>query len=561
MAYATTGDENQAQQEYSAIAGRERRPNLFWELPDCECGPDTLHEVCAWHSRMSPLPRGEEHEKESQRYFRVSSLAAKEINVKELYSRCAGLDVHKKTINVCIRQGKGKKLELITGLFGTFTGDLERLYEMLRSHKVRQVAIESTGVYWMPVSNVLERAAWKCNLIVVNPQHVHAIPGKKTDQSDCQWLAELAQHGLLRGSFIPPPEIRELRDLTRQRTHVQSDRNRAINRLARLLETANFKLGSVVSNLVGKTGWLILQAIADGETAPERLAEKAQGSLQYKKAELAQALRGYATEHFRWLLRQLLDELARLDRKVNELDQRIGERMQPYADLIRRLTTIPGVKETTAWTLIAELGTNMNQFPSADHAASWAGLCPGNSESAGKRQSGRTRKGDRYLRRMLIQNAWAISHKKDCFLTALYYRVAARRGAKRAAMAVAHRVLMIAYHIMRDGTEYREVGGDYYDRKNPERTARRLTKRLEQIGYKVVLTKESKAQTPADIPSRKTLTGTTRWELFRTLRQKGQPPATPDQCRKCSAWGIPCFHARNAKLQAPEKTNSADSTG
>lgn len=486
--------------------------------------------------------------------------------MKEVYSRCAGLDVHKKTINVCIRQGKGNKVESITALFGTFTEDLERMCELLRHQKVRQVAIESTGVYWMPVSNVLERASWKYNLIVVNPQHVHAIPGKKTDQNDCEWLAELAQYGLLKSSFIPPPDIRELRDLTRQRSHVQGDRNRAINRIGRLLETANFKLGSVVSNIVGKTGWLILNAIAQGETDPDRLAENAQGSVQLKKTELAKSLHGFTSEHFRWLLRQLLDEMSRLDNKLNELDQRICQRMRPHEDLVRRLTTIPGVQETTAWTLIAELGTDMNQFPDAAHAASWAGLCPGNCESAGKRQSGRTRKGDRYLRRILIQNAWAVSHKKDCFLTALFYRIAARRGMKRAAMAVAHRVLTIAYYILRDGTEYREIGGDYYDRKNPERTAYRLTRRLRQIGYDVTLTKSSESQPADQKKARLIRNGTTKWSMPqprpgpKVHRPPRGPVATPDVCPKCAVWKIPCIHARNAKPSSETDTHLTTSS-
>ncbi len=542
------------------------RSSPFWRsMPDCEPDPDTLHEVCAWHNGLSPLPRGREHAKESQRFFQVSSLAAKEVNMKEVYARCAGLDVHKKSINVCIREGRGKKVELTTAGFGTFTEDLERLRDLLREHKVKQVAVESTGVYWIPLSNVLERAAWKFDLVLVNPQHVRMIPGKKTDQNDCEWLAELAQYGLLRGSFIPPPDICELRDLTRQRSHIQGDRNRTINRIDRLLETANIKLGSVVSDLIGKTGWLILNAIADGDTDPKWLAEKAQGSLRHKKAELAKAVRGYASEHFRWLLRQLLDELSRLDTKLNDIDERLVQRMKPHADLIRRLCTLPGVQATTAWTLIAELGTNMNQFPDAAHAASWAGLCPGNCESAGKRQSGRTRKGDRYLRRMLIQNSWAISHKKNCFLTALYYRIALRRGMKRAAMAVAHRVLIIAYHIMRDGTEYREIGGDYYDCKNPERTAKRLTKRLQQIGYQVTLTKPAAVSDDSDLPITKPIrNGTTKWNLPRSRRQTepdNRPPATQNQCRKCASWGIACIHARNTNLRPAQETTSADSSG
>lgn len=459
-----------------------------------------------------------------------------------VYKRCAGMDVHKKTINVCVRIGRGKKLQVLTRVFGTFTADLEQLREFLRENKVRRVIIESTGVYWMPVRNVLERGDWKFDLVVVNPQHVRALQGEKTDDKDCRRLAEFGQHDLLRGSFLPPVEIRDLRDLTRRRSHMQSDRNRVINRIGRLLETANFKLGSVASNIVGKTGWLILNAIANGETNAKRLAEQAQGSLQLKKAELAEALRGYSSEPFRWLLKQLIEDLSRLDSKLNEIDVRLREQMKPYEDLVRRLCTIPGVKEITAWTLIAELGTDMSKFPTASQAASWAGLCPGNCESAGKRQTGRTRKGNRYLRRMLIQNGWAVAHKKDCFLTALFYRIAARRGGKRAVMAVAHRVLVIAYYIIREGTVYHELGGDHYDQKNPERTARRLTERLERIGYQVILTKAALETTNKPIRN-----GTTQWaksspKVGRSQLRIPGPVATPEVCGKCAAKKIPCIH-------------------
>lgn len=370
-----------------------------------------------------------------------------------LYRRCAGLDIHKRTVSACIRLrlSGSSETRIETAVFGTFTEALQALRAWLRQHKVKQVAMESTGVYWMPVWNVLERGKRKFELTLVNPQQVRALPGRKTDQQDCDRIAELLQYGLLRGSFIPPRSVRELRDLTRRRAHLQEDRNRVINRLGRLLETANLKLGSVASNIVGKTGRQMLEALAQGLTSPARLAELAQGRLQQKKAELARSMQGYVTEHFRWLLCERLEELERLDHKLEALDARLSQRLQPQGDLVRRLCTIPGVDRRTAWTLIAELGPDVSAFADAAHAASWAGLCPGNCESAGKRQSGRTRKGNRYLRRLLIQNAWAVSHKKACFLTALFYRVAARRGLKRAAMAVAHRILVIAYYIMRDG--------------------------------------------------------------------------------------------------------------
>lgn len=417
--------------------------------------------------------------------------------------------------------------------------------------------MESTGVYWIPVWNVLERGEWKFDLVLVNPQHVRALPGRKTDQADCERLAELAQYDLLRGSFIPPRWQRELRDLTRRRTHRQGDRNRVINRIGRLLETANLKLSSVVSNIVGKTGWLILKEIANGETNPERLAELAQGSLKNKKAELASSLHGYVTPHFRWLLRQLLDDLVHLDRKLERYEGEIRERMNSHTDAIARLCTIPGVDEITAWTIISELGTDMSRFPDAAHAASWAGLCPGNCESAGKRQSGKTRKGNRYLRRALIQNAWAVSHKKDCFLAALFYRIASRRGLKRAAMAVAHRVLTIAYCILRDGTVYRETGADYFDRLHPERTAKRLIRRLENLGYFAAA-----EHTNVTIPVKAQRPGTLRWEKHPVRRHNSdpRPPATREECKMCAAWGIPCLHvSKRSKSKPLGPANSPES--
>jgi transposase len=292
----------------------------------------------------------------------------------------------------------------------------------------------------------------------------------------------------LRGSFIPPKPIRELRELTRMRVHIQQDRNRVINRIARLLETVNLKLASVASNIVGESGLAMLRLLAQGVRDAEKLADCAQGHLRVKIPALILALDGRPDAHFRWMLQQLLEKLERLDQERSRLDARIDELAVPYADLLRRLATIPGVDHTTALVLLAEFGEDMTQFPTAGHLASWAGLCPGNAESAGKRFSGRTRKGDRYVRRILVQSAWAASRTHDCFLAALFRRVAQRRGLKKAAVAVAHRIALIAWHILaEDGAEYHERGGDHFDRRNPERTARKLSRRLEAIGYKVTL--------------------------------------------------------------------------
>lgn len=502
--------------------------------------------------------------------------------MKLLYRRCAGLDVHKKTVSACIRirQHGSKQVEIHEAVFGTFTADLERLRDWLKQHKVKQVAMESTGVYWIPIWNVLEPVRLRFDLVLVNPQLVRALRGCKTDRIDAARIAEFLQYGLLHGSFVPPRLIRELRDVTRMRVHVQQDRNRVINRIGRLLETANVKLGSVVSNIIGASGRAILKAIVAGRSEPEALAKRAVGSLRHKTAELALALNGRYSDHFRWLLGRCLQELEWLDGQVAELDWRISQYMEPHADIVRRLCAIPGVDRTTAWVLIAELGLDMSQFPDAQHAASWAGLCPGNTESAGKRFSGRTRKGDRYLRRILVQNAWAVARKKECFLTAVFYRTAQRRGMKKAAVAVAHRILIIAYHIIRDGGEYREYGGDYFDRQHPQRTAERLTRRLERIGYEVVL-KPSAA--PAEPPPTPAIPRDARGRPCKcaqrgvpckhaqrpdpklpTPRPSPPPPAStapdPGTCRMCDAWAIPCIHVRPRKLHAPDSPTHPEST-
>lgn len=477
-----------------------------------------------------------------------------------IHRRCAGLDVHKNTISACIRvRVHSHRIETVEAVFGTFTRELERLRDWLKEHRVKQVAMESTGVYWIPVWNVLEAVRLRFELLLVNPATVRALRGAKTDRIDAARIAEYLQHGLLRPSFVPPRPIRQLRDLTRMRVQLQHDRNRVINRTARLLETANVKLGSVASNIVGKSGRAMLEAIAAGVSQPERLAELACGSLQDKKTQLALALEGRFHDHFRWLLRSLLQELTRLDGQLGEVEQRLENQMHEHTGLIERLCTIPGVNRVTAWALISELGVNMAQFADAAHAASWAGLCPGNQESAGKRQSGATRKGNRYLRRILVQSAWAVIRKKDCFLTALFFRLAQHRGMKKAAVAVAHRILIFAYYIIRDGTRYREVGGNYFDRLHPERTLQRLTRRLEQIGYQVQVTP---AQVAAPAPPERRGPGrpchcAQRGILCRHLT--GAPPAIPQPplfgpqplCSKCAAWGIPCIHARNSKPHRP----------
>jgi transposase len=456
---------------------------------------------------------------------------------------CAALDVHKESVTVCVRTGVNRREQTLeTAKFGTFTEDLEQLAEWLQQRKVRHVAMESTGVYWKPVWNVLELTRRHFRLLLVNPAQVKALPGKKTDRRDANRICGYLQQGLLRGSFVPGRQQREWRELTRRRTHLQGDRNRVINRIRRVLETVNVKLGSVISNVVGKTGLGILRDLAAGHTDPERLASNMFGRLKCTRAQMIASLRGRFTEHFRWELKHLLAQLDFLDRQVAEYEARIGESMAEHKDLLARLCTIPTVDLITAWTLLAEIGTDVSAFPTAAHLCSWAGLCPGNNESAGKRFSGRTRKGDRYLRRTLVQNAWAASHMKDGCLQQMFFRVARRRGMPKAAVAVAHRILQIAYHVIRDGAVYREVGVEMDEHKRA-RTARRLARRLEGIGYQVTLKPRPRPPVAgAPVPP--------------------APGPLPGQtCTLCNGWGIACIHARAAKRRQPKGLSNSEYSG
>lgn len=487
--------------------------------------------------------------------------------MESIYRRCAGLDVHKRSISACIRINETEETQKLTATFRTFTTDLERLCQWLEEHGVRQVALESTGVFWIPVWNILERSEAKFELILINPQHVHALPGRKTDQKDCERIAELLQYGLLKASFIPPPAIRELRDVTRRRTHLQGERNRVLNRIRRLLETANIKLGSVVSDINGKTARLILEQIAQGNCDPKALAKLAKASLKNKRTELIGSLNGFYSEHFRWLLSESVQELSYLDRRLEAADKSLAKRLQPHADIMLRLCTIPGVDFTTAAVILAEIGLDMGRFADAAHLASWAGLCPGNNESAGKRYSGSTRKGNRYLRRVLTQSAWSLKRKKDCYLSALFWRVSSRGGSKKAALAVAHRMLIIAYHIIRDGTVYEELGGNHYDRLHRDRSARRLIRRLEQIGFAVSVTETLRESPPVTEDNSRSPQPTERKHSVGQQRQKKafstkhpkREPADPSLCRRCARWGIPCIHARNANLHSPTDPSAISS--
>jgi transposase len=402
-----------------------------------------------------------------------------------LHACCCGLDVHKKGVTACVLWAgeKGKKRKEKRE-FGTMTRDLLVLSDWLRACGVTHVAMESTGVYWKPVWNILEG---EFEVLLVNAQHIKAVPGRKTDQNDAEWIADLLQHGLLRASFVPPTPIRELRDLTRYRASLTQECNRIANRVQKVLEDANIKLASVATDALGASGRAMLKAMIEGEEDAEKLAEMSRGLLRNKRPELQRALEGRVRSHHRFLLKELMEHLEFVETKMARLEQEIGEHLRPFEEMVERLDTIPGVDWVTASGLIAEIGVNMEQFPDAEHLASWAGLCPGSHESAGKRKSGRTRKGSAWLRRCLCQAAWAVSTKKNNYLSALYRRLAARRGKKRAIIAVAHTLLQIAYYILRDGKCYRELGADYFDRLRPSRAKRYLVKRLENLGFQVTL--------------------------------------------------------------------------
>jgi transposase len=402
-----------------------------------------------------------------------------------LYPRCAGLDVHKGNVVACVRccDRPGKVCEEVR-TFSTVTRDLLALADWLAGHGVTHVAMESTGVYWKPVFNVLEGGA---HILLVNAEHIKQVPGRKTDVKDCQWIAQLLQHGLLKASFVPPQPIRELRDLTRQRTQLIGERAAAANRIQKVLEDANIKLAGVATDVLGASGLDMLEALIAGETDPKELADLARKRLRAKIPALRLALQGRVTDHHRFLLRMHLDHVAHLEELIGRLGARIEEALAPFAQAAERLQTIPGVSQRVAETLLAEAGPDMGQFPSAGHLASWAGMCPGNNESAGKRRSGRTTKGSRWLRQSLVQAAWAASRTKGTYLAAQYRRLARRRGRKRALVALGHTLLGIIYHVLKRATTYAELGPDFLDRLEPERLTRQLVKRLEALGHKVTL--------------------------------------------------------------------------
>ena len=402
-----------------------------------------------------------------------------------LYHCCCGIDIHAKTAVAClIKDGKKQ-----TRTFSTMTDDLLRLLDWLSNEGCTHVAIESTGVYWKPVFNILEASM---EVILTNARDAKGFKARKTDVLDAEWLADLLRHGLLKPSFIPPLHIRELRELTRYRESLVRERTSLANRIQKLAESANIKLGQVASDALGVSGKLMLRALARGETDADKMSDLARRSMRKKKPELKRALEGRLTENQRWILSQMLNQHDSVEEAIKRVEGKIRQEVEESADpfvqeAVKLLDTIPGVAETAAQIIVSEIGVDMNQFASDKQLASWAGMCPGNNESAGKRRSGKTRKGNRYLRAVLVQAAWVASQQKETYLAAQYKRMVKRMGKKKALVAVGHTILVIVWHLLKNKASYQEMGGDYFDRRHKEQQKKRLIKQLESLGLKVTV--------------------------------------------------------------------------
>jgi transposase len=401
-----------------------------------------------------------------------------------VYSRCCGLDVHKKSISACIMIREHGRIEKLEHRFGTFTEELEDMANWLAEHQVTHVAMEATGVYWKPVWNILEG---RFDLMLVNPEHIKALAGKKCDRRDASHLADLLQHGLLQGSFIPSVDIRQLRDLTRNRARTVQEAARIKSRIQKVLEEANVKLGSVATDVLGVSGRLMLNGLIAGEQDPAKLADLAVGVLRKKRDQLVQALSGTVREHHRLMLRRLLGALQTREAEIAEDETDIRRQIEPFRKAVLAWMQVPGIDEVTAWSLVAEMGPDMAPFETAEQAASWSCVCPGNHESAGKQANGRTRKGNPWLRSAICEAAWGASRTKQSYFHAQYARICARRGPKRALMAVAHSMIIVGYYLIKYDLKFNDLGADFFDQRNREHVTRRAVKRLTALGYKVHL--------------------------------------------------------------------------
>jgi transposase len=416
---------------------------------------------------------------------RRDRLFIEEKEMEAIVERCCGLDVHQASVVACLLVGApNQKPRKEVRSFGTMTDDLLRLKEWLKSAGCTHVGMESTGIYWMPVYALLEGSF---QLIVGNAGHIKNVPGRKTDVKDSEWIADLLRHGLIRSSFVPPRPLRELRDLLRYRRKLVEGQTAERNRLLKLLETANIKLASVVSDVFGVSGRRMLRALLDGTASPEQMAELAKGQLRKKSAQLARALDGRVEEHHRFILAMQLEQLEHGEAFIAKLDARIEDKLLPYQQMRARLMQIPGVDRIGAGVIIAELGIDMTVFPTVQHAAAWAGVCPGNNESAGKHRGAGKRKGNVHLTTALVQAAVCAARKKGSYLKEKFWRLKARRGPRRAAMAVAHKILIAAYHILSRSIDYNDLGPHHLDRVAAGQTKRTLVKRLERLGYRVSL--------------------------------------------------------------------------
>jgi transposase len=401
-----------------------------------------------------------------------------------LYGHVAGIDVHRKSLSVCVRHASDKsKVQQQVRTFGTMTRELLTLRDWLEAEQVTHVAMEATGVLWKPVYNLLED---RVEVLLVNAHHVKQVPGRKTDVKDCQWLAQLLSCGLLRASFIPPKPQRELRDLTRMRSQLMGERTRVVNRIHKVLEDANIQLGAVASDILGVSGREMIEALVQGEQDTERMAQMARQPLRGKIPQLRLALEGTVSDHHLFLLKMLLEQYDGIDSQMGRLTQRIEGLCVPFAPAIEKIVEMPGYSQTAAQNVVAEIGTDMSRFASDDPLCSWATICPGNHESAGKQTSGRTAKGNRWLKAALCQSAWAAARTKGSYFGAQFHRLAGRRGKKRAVIAVAHAQLKVIYHLLSSDQSYKDLGPDYFQKLNAGRAARYHCRILESMGYTVI---------------------------------------------------------------------------
>ncbi len=398
-----------------------------------------------------------------------------------IHQICCGLDIHKNSVTACLIANGQKEIRT----FGTMTEDLLALLDWLLKAGCKHVAMESTGSYWKPIYNILESA--DLEVLVVNAQHIKAVPGRKTDVKDAEWIADLLRHGLLRGSYIPDRDQRELRELVRYRRSLIEEQSRESSRLQKVLEGANIKLGSVASDVLGKSGRAMLEALIRGNASAVEMADLAKGRLRDKKDMLVKALNGLMANHQRMMLSAQLRHIDYLQEEIDRLSREIEVRMRPFDQVMAVLDEIPGIGRRVIEQILCETGTDMSRFPTDKHLASWAGICPGNNESAGKRKRGKTCQGSKALKTTLVQAVKAISHTKGNYLSAMYHRLAARIGKNKATVAVAHALLVIIYHMLKDGTGYRELGANHYDELNKQIVAKRSIKRLEALGFKVTV--------------------------------------------------------------------------